>query len=79
MGRDQERYELPAEMFRDESDEEDEQLNFEMNSHFTEWINVISAHTFRAEIRKNIEDDLTLSEQERKRWREQNKGADMWV
>ena len=66
-------------MFEDDSEDEDEQLNFEIDKHMTEWINIIGAHAYRGEIRKNIENDATLSEQERKRRLNLNKESDSWL
>ena len=49
-------------MFQDDSEDEEEQVNFEIDKHITDWINIIGAHAYRGEIRKNIENDATLSE-----------------
>ena len=67
------------EMFRDDSDEEDEQINFEMDKHLTDYINAIGAHVYRSEIRKNIENDLTISDLERKRRESLNWESDLWL
>ena len=53
------------EMLKDESEDEEDQLNFELDSHLTEPISIDESHKHRAKIRDQLAETEHLSEQDR--------------
>ena len=66
-------------MLSDESDEEEEQKNFEMEMHLTDWVTVNQAHGYRGEMRHKIEQDSKLSTKERSHAEQMNRQSDFWL
>ena len=53
------------EMLKDDSEDEEEQKNFELEAHISDWVTVNEAHGYRSEMRHKIEQDSRLSSKER--------------
>ena len=53
------------EMLKDESEDEEDQLNFELDSHLTEPISMDASHKHRAKIRDQLAETEHLGEQDR--------------
>ena len=66
-------------MLADESEDEDAQVNFEMDSHLTAWITMSTSHGYRAEMRDRVKSDSRLTDEERIEVEKANKEADFWL
>ena len=61
------------EMLKDDSEDEEEQKNFEMETYLTDWVTVNEAHGYRGEMRHKIEQDSRLSAKERSHLEQMNR------
>ena len=67
------------EMLRDESEDEDEQVNYEMDDYRTAWITLGASHGYRAELRERLKREAGLTDEERRATEKVHREADFWL
>ena len=66
-------------MLKDESEDEEDQVNFELDLHLTTPINMDTCHKYRTEIRDQVAQTTHLNTFDREKLIEEYRDADFWL